>query len=302
MKYLVTGGAGFIGTNLIKFLQSQGHEATSFDNYSAGRLPDRVLEGVEYIEGDIRDLEAMKKAAAGKDGIFHLAAVPRVPYSVEHPLETHDVNVNGTLNVLEAARLAKVQRVVFASSSAKWGEQSEYPVSDTAVPRPISPYGLQKLIGEHYCRLWSELYGVETVSLCYFNIYGSHMDPNGAYALVIGKFLAQKKRGEAMTICGDGEYYRDYTHVTDVARANFLAMTLPTVGRGEVIEIGGGHPYSVNEVAALIGGETTNVPPRVGDMRFTKANLKKAQELLGWTSRIVLPDGIAKLKQEIGVA
>lgn len=302
MKYLITGGAGFIGTNLIKFLQKEGHAVISFDNYSAGRLPGREIEGVEYIEGDIRDLEAVTKAAVGKDGIFHLAAVPRVSYSVEHPIETHDTNVNGTINVLEAARMAQVPRVVFASSSARWGDQSEYPVPSTAVPQPISPYGLHKLIGEHYCRLWSELYGVETVSLCYFNIYGSHMDPNGAYALVIGKFLAQKKRGDAMTVCGDGEYYRDYTHVTDVARANLLAMTSASVGHGEVIEIGGGHPYSVNEVAVLIGGETARIPPRAGDMRFTKANLTKAHELLGWAPTIALPDGLAKLKQEIGIA
>lgn len=302
MKYLVTGGAGFIGTNIIKQLLTDGHSVSSFDNYSAGKITERVLPGVEYIEGDIRDIAALQKATNGVDGIFHLAAVPRVSYSVEHPIETHDNNVNGTLNVLEAARINKVKRLVFASSSAIWGDQSEYPVPETAVPKPISPYGFHKLAGEHYCRLWSELYGVETVSLRYFNIYGSYMDPKGAYALVVGKFIEQKKNGEALTISGDGEYHRDYTHVTDVARANILAMTSPKVGKGEVIEIGGGHPYSVNEVAALIGGETINVPPRAGDMRFTKANMDKSKELLGWEPSINFPEGIAALKKELGVA
>ncbi len=301
MKYLVTGGAGFIGTNLMKMLVAEGHTVRSVDNYSAGKLPGRDVATVEYIEGDIRDLEAMKKVTAGVDGIFHLAAVPRVSYSVEHPLETHDNNVNGTLNVLEAARVNKVKRVVFASSSAIWGDQSEYPVSEQAVPKPISPYGFHKLAGEHYCRLWAELYGVETVSLRYFNIYGSHMDPNGAYALVVGKFIEQKRLGQPLTISGDGEYYRDFTHVNDVARANILAMSSNKVGKGEVIEIGGGHPYSVNEVAKIIGGETINVPPRAGDMRFTQANQTLGRELLGWEPTINFTDGISALKKELGV-
>lgn len=297
MKYLVTGGAGFIGTNLMKFLQSQGHTVSSFDNYSAGKFPDRLVSDVNYIEGDIKNLEALKQAFLGIDGVFHLAAVPRVSYSVEHPLETHDANINGTLNVLEAARAAGVKRVVFASSSAALGDQPEYPVPETAVPRPISPYGFHKLAGEHYCRLWSELYGLETVALRYFNIYGPYMDPKGAYALVVGKFVAQQKQGEPLTICGDGEYFRDYTHVLDVARANLLAMTSGQVGKGEIIEIGGGNPCSVNEVARLVGGPTVHVPERAGDMRYTRANLKKAKELLGWEPTVALAEGIKMLKE-----
>ncbi len=147
MKYLVTGGAGFIGTNLMKMLVAESHTVISFDNYSAGKMSARNLPEVEYVEGDVRNLDALQKATVGIDGIFHLAAVPRVSYSVEHPIETHDNNVNGTLNVLEAARINKVKRVVFASSSAIWGDQSEYPVPETAVPKPISPYGFHKLAG-----------------------------------------------------------------------------------------------------------------------------------------------------------
>ncbi len=301
MNYLVTGGSGFIGTNLMNMLVAEGHTVRSFDNYSAGKMTERLVSAVEYVEGDIRDTKAINSAAAGMDGIFHLAAVPRVSYSVEHPIETNDNNVTGTLNVLEAARLNNVKRVVFASSSAIWGDQSEYPVPETAVPKPISPYGFHKLAGEHYCRIWASLYGLETVALRYFNIYGPYMDPKGAYALVVGKFIEQKKHGEPLTICGDGEYYRDYTHVNDVARANVLAMTSAKVGHGEVIEIGGGHPYSVNQLAELIGGETVHVSARIGDMRFTKANMEKSKELLGWEPQITLPDGIAALKKELGV-
>lgn len=301
MNYLVTGGAGFIGANLVKFLLEQGHMVRVLDNYAAGHFPERHHDGVDYRTGDIRDRATLDKVMTGIYGVFHLAALPRVSFSVEHPLETHDANVNGLLTVLEAARGSGVKRLVFASSSAAMGDQPTYPIPDTAIPKPISPYGFHKLIGEHYCRIWSHLYGLETVSLRYFNIYGPYMDPNGAYALVVGKFIAQKKRGEPLTICGDGEFYRDYTHVLDVARANLLAMTKDTVGKGEVIEIGGGHPYSVNEIAAMIGGATVNIPERAGDMRYTQANLAKAKNLLGWESTISAPDGVRELKKLEGV-
>jgi len=282
--YLITGGAGFIGTNLVKMLLSEGHAVRVVDNYAAGKKPERILAG-----------------GRGVDGIFHLAAVPRVTYSVEHPAEAHDNNVNGTLNVLLCARDAGVKRVVFSSSSAVWGDQPSYPVPEAAVPRPLSPYGLQKLVGEHYCRLFADLYGLETVVLRYFNIYGSYMDPEGAYALVIGKFLKQKREGIPLTICGDGEYYRDYTHVSDAARSNVLAMLSPRVGRGEVIEIGCGAPHSTNQVAGLVGGPSNHIEPRPGDMRYAMADVAKAKQLLNWEPKIDLATGISLLKAEWGV-
>ena len=296
--YLVTGGAGFIGTNLVKQLLRDGHTVRILDNFSAGKFQDRMQAGGEYIEGDIRDFEIVKKSSQGVDGIFHEAAVPRVPYSVEYPVETNDHNVTGTLNVLSAARENKVKRVVFASSSSIYGSDERIALTEDAPKRPKSPYALQKLIGGEYCRLFYELYGVETVALCYFNIYGPHMDPNGAYALVIGKFLLQHSKGEPMTICGDGEYYRDYTHVEDCARANILAMTSSNVGKGELINIGNNSPRSVNELAQMIGGPTVQIDPRAGDPRYACANITKAKKLLDWEPTIRLEDGIEMLKKE----
>lgn len=301
MKYLVTGGAGFIGTNLVKKLKVEGHEVVVFDNYAGGKKPERLQDGVEYIEGDIRNLEELNKVMSGVDGVFHMAALPRVIFSVENPLETHNVNVNGTLNVLLSARDNGVKRVVFSSSSSAYGDQPEsaYPLKeDVLIKKPLAPYALHKYIGEHYCRLFSDLYNLATVSLVYFNVYGPYADPEGAYALVIGKFLQQKKNGEPLTIRGNGEMYRDYTHVDNVVKANILAMTKDTVGKGEIINIGNGNPYSVNQLAELIGGPTINIPEMPGEMKYTKADNTKARKLLGWEPTVGLEEGIERLKEE----
>lgn len=300
-KYLVTGGAGFIGTNIVVELLKQGHEVTVYDNFSSGRMENRIQSGATYIEGDIRNYEDLKKAMTGMDGVFHLAAIPRMPYSVEHPLETNDNNVTGTLTALLAARDAGVKRVVYSASSSAYGNQTKMPFVETMKTAPMSPYGLQKFIGEEYCRLFFDLYGLETVSLRYFNIYGPFSDPNGAYALVIGKFLKQKKDGVPMTVCGDGEYYRDYTHVYDVARANIAAMTSVKAGHGEVINIGNKNPYSVNQLVKLIGGEFVNTPDRQGDPRRTEADISRAKELLDWEPTIGIEEGVKALKIEYGV-
>ncbi len=302
MKYLVTGGAGFIGTNLIIELKKLGHTVRVIDNYVAGRMPERVQSEVEYIEGDIRDRVVLDKAMQGMDGVFHLAALPRVVFSVENPAETHDVNVNGTLNVLLSARDNGVKRVVFSSSSSTYGDQEVFPVvEDVAIKKPLAPYALHKFIGEHYCRVFSELYSLQTVSLVYFNVYGPLCDPNGAYALVIGKFLQQRKNNEPLTVRGDGEMYRDYTHVSDVARANILAMTSDQVGKGETINIGNNHPYSVNQLAEMIGGAKVTVPELPGEMRYIKADIQKAKKLLNWEPTITIEDGVATLKREWGI-
>lgn len=302
--YLVTGGAGFIGTNLVKKLLEDGHTVKVVDNFSGGRKEERIQNRAEYIEGDIRDFDLLFREMKGVDGVFHMAALPRVVYSVEHPQETHDVNVNGTLNVLLAARDAGVKRVIFSSSSSTYGDQpkEKFPLKeDEIIKKPLAPYALHKFIGEQYCRLFSELYGLQTVSLVYYNVYGPFCDPEGAYALVIGKFLKQRKEQKPLTIRGDGEYYRDYTHVNDVVNANILAMTAKTVGSGETINIGNNHPYSVNQLVKLIGGESIVVDPFPGEMRYTNADITKAKQLLGWEPKITLEEGILKLKKEWGI-
>lgn len=301
--YLVTGGAGFIGANLIKQLIADGNQVTVLDNYAAGKKEERLQKGANYIEGDIRDEADLDKACAGVEGIFHMAALPRVTFSVENPELTHDVNVNGTLKVLLAAKKCGVKRVIFSSSSSTYGGQGAEKLlnEDETIKKPVSPYALHKLIGEHYCRIFAELYGLETVNLIYFNVYGPYFDPDGAYALVVGKFLKQKKENKPMTVCGDGEYYRDYTHVSDVVRANILAMRSKNVGKGETINIGCGRPTSVNELVKIMGGRFEFVAPRPGDQRFSGAENNKAKKLLGWEPTIKLEDGVAALKKEWGL-
>ncbi|MFA5133804.1 MAG: NAD-dependent epimerase/dehydratase family protein [Patescibacteria group bacterium] len=301
-KFLVTGGAGFIGTSLVKELLSQGHEVVVLDNYSGGKKEERIQAGAAYVKGDIRKPEDLNKVCEkGFDGIFHLAALPRVSFSVEHPATTHETNVTGTLNVLIAARDHKIKRVIFSSSSSIYGNQEVYPVKEDFSPSPISPYALHKYIGERYCRLFSDLYGIETACLRYFNVYGPYFDPEGAYALVIGKFLKQKKEGRPMTVCGDGEYFRDYTYVSDIAAANILAMNSQKLGKGEVFNIGNGIPHSVNELVEMIGGDSVFVPERPGDVRFTQADYLKAKEFLNWEPKINLEEGLKLTKEFYGV-
>lgn len=297
-KYLVTGGAGFIGTNIIKQLLEKGDEVVVLDNYSGGRFLDRIQPNVKYVEGDIRNMKDINNVMAGVDGVFHLAAMARMPYSIKNPQETNEVNIDGTLNVLVSARDNGVKRLVYSASSSAYGEQKADLLVETMKPAPISPYGLQKYVGEEYCRLFYELYKFGTVSLRYFNIFGPHMDPSGAYALVIAKFFKQLKEGKPMTICGDGEYLRDYTHVYDIAQANILAMESEKVGHGEVVNIGNGTSYSVNDVAKIIGGDFVYIDPRPGDPRSTRADNTLAKELLGWQPTISLEDGINELKKE----
>ncbi|PIT88176.1 MAG: hypothetical protein COU29_04155 [Candidatus Magasanikbacteria bacterium CG10_big_fil_rev_8_21_14_0_10_36_32] len=302
MKYLVTGGAGFIGANLVKKLLSDGHEVVVVDNFSAGKRADRIIKGAKYLKEDVVDLKKMIKICReGFDGIFHMAALPSVPYSIEHPFETHDVNVNGSLSILLSARENKIKRVVFSSSSAVYGDTDELPTSELVKTNPKSPYALHKLITENYCDLFSSLYGVETVCLRYFNVYGPFLDPKGAYAAVIGKFIQQRKNNEPMTICGDGDYYRDFVHVSDVAEANILAMKSSVVGKADVINIGGGITRSINELAKIIGGQTLSVSERAGDIRKSCADITKAKELFNWQPSVSLEQGMAELKKEWGI-
>jgi len=293
-KYIVTGGAGFIGSNAVDVLINAGHEVHVIDNLSGGNESNINPKAI-FHKADIRNLEEIKPFFVGIDGVFHFAALPRVQYSIEHPIETNEVNINGTQNVLIAAELAGVKRVVYSASSAAYGDQAAMPLVETMLPQPLSPYGMQKYVGEHICRIWSVIHGIETVSLRYFNVYGPRQSDEGAYALVIARFLKQKKEGQKMTITGDGLQTRDFTHVRDVVQANILAMESDKVGNGEVMNIGGGEEHSVLEIAQMIGGEYEFIAPRI-EPRHTLANTTLAKKLIGWEPQEDFVKGVEELK------
>ncbi|MBI2055399.1 MAG: NAD-dependent epimerase/dehydratase family protein [Candidatus Sungbacteria bacterium] len=300
MKAIVTGGAGFIGHHLVNALCERGFDVHVIDTLATGKR-ERLNAKATFHEADARDLKSIAPIFAGAEFVFHTAALPRVQPSILNPLTSHDANVNGTLNVLVAARDAGVRRVIYSASSSAYGDQNSLPLKEDMPARPLSPYGLQKYIGELYCRVFSQVYGLETVSLRYFNVYGPGASTEGAYALVIGKFLDQRKKGEPMTIVPDGAQSRDFTHIRDVVRANILAAESPKVGQGEVINIGGGRNRSVLEVAELIGGPKVFIEPRV-EPKHTLADISRARELLGWQPEITLEEGIAELKGIFGVS
>ena len=305
-KVVVTGGAGFIGSHLVDALLKRGFAVHVIDALSglpaapdgtaqAGGKKERVSPKAVFHKTDIRELTAITPIIKGAQYVFHCAALPRVQYSIEHPVETHAVNVTGTLNVLIAAKKGGVQRVIYSASSSAYGDQRKLPLVETMMPSPKSPYGLQKYVGELYCRVWSAVYGLETVSLRYFNVYGPRLNPDGAYALAIGKFLKQRKEGKPLTIWGDGTQTRDFTHVRDVVRANILAAESARVGKGEVINIGAGRNFSVNQLAKLIGGPVIHEPPRI-EPHDTLADNSLAKKLLDWVPEVGLEEGIAVLK------
>ncbi len=293
-RYLVTGGSGFVGRHVVALAREEGHGVVSFDT----RVPSVQEEGAEYVIGDIMDQHALAAACVGVDAIIHLAARVSVPESVAMPKEYFATNAMGTVHVLEAARANGVRRVALASSAAVYGDQDISTMHEGLVPRPKSPYAESKVMGERLATLWYELYGIETVSLRCFNIYGSGMSSEGAYASAVGIFLARRARGESITITGDGDQTRDYVHVSDVARAYLLAATVPTVGRGEVFNIASGTEVTLNAVAREIGGPIEYIAPRPGDILRSSADIARARESLGFTPQVGLHDGIAQLKKE----
>lgn len=295
-KVVVTGGAGFIGSHIVDAALERGFDVHIIDNMSGGKK-ERINKNAHFHKLDIRDLKDIRPIIDGATYVFHTAAVPRVPYSIENPIETHDHNINGTLNVLVAAKEGGVKKVIYSASSSAYGDQEKMPLVETMEIGPKSPYGLHKYVGEVKCKVWSEVYGLPTVSLRYFNVYGSRLDPEGAYALVIGKFLKQASEGKPLTITGDGTQTRDFTHVRDVVEANFLAAESDKVGKGEVFNIGFGKRTSINELAKLIGGNITYIEARL-EPHDTEADNKKAYKILGWKPKVVLEEGIAELKKE----
>lgn len=302
MKYIVTGGAGFIGSNLVDSLIDGGHEVIVIDNLSTGK-EDNVNSKAQLLICDIShkdSITTMTKAMKGADTVFHLAALSRVQPSIENPHEFNKVNVNGTLHILTAAKEAGVRRVVYSASSSAYGDATIFPTPENHPTDPLSPYGLQKLIGEQYCRVFYHCYGLETVSLRYFNVFGERQSLDGAYKLVMGIFAGQRLKGKPLTITGDGEQRRDFTYVGDVVKANVLASSSSLVGKGESINIGNGDNRSVNEIADLIGGPKEYIEKRL-EPQQTLADNTKAQELLDWNPTTTVEDWIPKYKKQIGI-
>ncbi len=302
MKSIVTGGAGFIGSHVVDALVARGDEVHVIDNLSAGRR-ERVNPKAQLHEQDIRNFEEIAPIFVGANLVFHLAALARVQPSIKDPRTSHSVNSGGTTNVLVAARDAGVKRLIYSASSSVYGNQDTLPLHEEMEARPMSPYALQKYTGELSCRLFSQIYGIETVSLRYFNVYGPRQttEADGAYATVIGIFLGQRADKRPMTLVLDGTQSRDFTHVVDVVRANLLAADSPNVGKGEVINIGTGKTYSINDVAKMIGGPTVWIEPRI-EPKATLADIRKAKELLCWHPTIDFKEGIKELKKMHGIA
>lgn len=298
-KAIVTGGAGFIGSHVVDALIAEGYVVSVVDSLVAGKR-ERVHPDADFHKTDICDHEALTPIMQGADVVFHLAALPSVQYSIEHPEETNAVNIGGTLSVLNAAHKAGVRRVVYSASSSAYGNQETMPLVENLPAEPLSPYALQKYVGELYARLFSNIYGLETVSLRYFNVYGPRLDPEGPYALVIGRFLKQRSEGASLTVTGDGEQTRDFTYVSDIARGNLLAAVSDKVGKGEIINLGAGQSMSINALAKMIGGEVKHIESRI-EPKHTHAAITLAKDLLGWEPKIKFEQGLAELKNEFGI-
>lgn len=296
MKCLVTGGAGFIGSHLVNKLVQQGHKVLVVDDLSTGKK-ENLNPKADFHQFDICNFEKIKPFFEGVDFVFHLAAIPRVPLSIEDPVKTSNVNIMGTINVFKAATDNKVKRIIFTSSSSVYGDQEKLPLKESMVPNPKSPYGLQKLVGEQFAKMFTSLYGVPIVSLRYFNVYGPGIDFNSDYSLVLGKFLRLRSQQKPLTIYGDGEQTRGFCYVDDVAEANIRAMESQDIKGGEVINIGQEISYSVNQLSKLIGGEVQYLAERKGDVRHTQADISLAKKLLLWEPKTDFMQGVELTKQ-----
>jgi UDP-glucose 4-epimerase len=300
-KALVTGGAGFIGSNLVDMLIDNGVDVLVIDNLSTGKIKN-INGRATFFKEDLSIIETDKLVSIlnGVDVIFHLAALARVQPSIENPLPYNEANVTATLNILYAASKSKVKRVVYSASSSCYGDSQSVPQREEDPTNPLSPYGLQKYIGEQYCRMFSEVYDLDTVSLRYFNVYGERMSLEGAYCLVTGIFARQMQKGEPLTITNDGNQRRDFTYVGDVVNANILAATHSNNLHGEVFNIGNGKNVSINEVADMFGGEKIYGEKRLEPFE-TLADNKKARDILNWFPKGNLLKWIKNYKIELGI-
>ncbi len=302
-RYLVTGGAGFIGSNIVSALVAAGERVRVLDDLSTGSwenlaaLNDATL--VERLEGDIRDAKTVARACAGIEVVFHEAALGSVPRSIDDPVTSDAVNVGGTVTVLDVARRSGVRRVVFAASSSAYGDTPVLPKHESMLAMPLSPYAVTKLACEHYCAVFARIYGIETICLRYFNVFGPHQTPEGVYAAAIPRFVDAALAGQPIRIFGDGEQTRDFCFVDNAVRANLLAASSPRKLTGEVVNIAGGRRVSLNALCAEISRvldrrvAVEHGPPRVGDVLHSLADISKANELIGYEPLVRWEDGIA---------
>ncbi|HEY1481708.1 MAG TPA: SDR family oxidoreductase [Candidatus Acidoferrum sp.] len=301
MRYLVTGGAGFIGSNTVDELVRRGHSVVVLDDLSAGKEENlaEVRSKITFMKGSITDIEAVQKAMHQAEFVIHLAARTSVPRSVKDPVETNKVNVDGTLNILVAARDNKVKRVVFAASSAAYGETPTLPKSESMQPQPISPYGVTKYVGELYAYAFGRCYGLENVSLRYFNIFGPRQDPNSPYSGVLSKFCTAFLEETQPVVFGDGEHTRDFTYVDNAVQANLLACEAPSAS-GRVFNVGTGSRISLRQTLQLlrhISGKQLEAkfePPRDGDIRDSQADIQSAREFLGYEPAVMFEEGLER--------
>lgn len=301
--YLITGGCGFIGSHIAEALVHAGQRVTVFDNLSTGKMANihPIADKIHFIHGDIRDVEALHSAMHDVTHVFHEAALVSVFISVDKPEQNHEINTTGTLNVLRAARANGVKRLVMASSSAVYGNNPALPKTESMLPEPTSPYAAAKISGEYMLRVYAELYGIETVSLRYFNVYGPRQDPTSPYSGVISIFSRAVQEALPVTIYGDGLQTRDFVFVHDVVHANLLAMESPNAGHGEAFNIGTGHVTSLidllNAISGILKTPVTPLfePVRTGDVRHSVADISKARRVLDYTPEFSLEEGLALL-------
>ena len=300
MKIIVTGGAGFIGSNLVDTLIERGYKTHIIDNLETGKRENLSPKAVFY-RADIRNYEEIEPIFFGAEYVFHTAALPRIQTAIKDPVPAHHTNTTGTLNVLRAAQKAGVKKLIYSSSSTIYG-RNPVPFCEEMKPDPLNPYAAQKLLGEYYCGNFSELYGLPTVILRYFNVYGPRQILEGPYTTAIGVFLQQLKNKKPLTVVADGgDKTRDFTHIKDVVCANILAMESPKVGKAEIINIGAGKNYTIKELAGLFGGRIEIIPARKGETVTHLADNSRARELLGWSPTISLPEGVLELKKLHGL-
>jgi nucleoside-diphosphate-sugar epimerase len=301
MKALITGGAGFIGSHLAELLVESGAEVRVLDDLSSGNIDNlsHISEHIDFIQGSITDLAMVQKAAEGIELIFHHAALVSVPASIEQPIDNHERNLTGLLNVLLASRDANARRLVFASSAAIYGNNPENPKREDMLPDPVSPYAAAKLSGEHYCRVFSQVYGLETVVLRYFNIFGPRQSPNSPYAAAIPKFAESALKGHPITVFGDGEQTRYFCYAENVAAANLKAAQTSGIS-GKVFNIASGVTYSVNQALNVTAGiirkelEVHYEAERAGDVKHSSADISAARELLGYQPAVDFTEGLRR--------